>query len=655
MCGIAGIFRRREPDGEDPARLAGMAGRLRHRGPDDFGYAHLNSRAAGRGAQLPDVLLANRRLSILDLSPSGRQPMRNETGDIVLVFNGEIFNYLELRRELAAHHVFASHTDTEVILHAYEEWGRDCVNRFNGMWAFALWDERRQELFCSRDRFGIKPFYYFLDEAIFAFASEVKALLLAVPGRPRPDYGVLSDYLIDGCANRTSETCFEGIRRLEPAHNLVVSRSKTEIARYWDYPHGEAPAADPVGAFRELLEDAVRLRLRSDVPVGIALSGGLDSTSTLALARKFQDSGELRAYSVTFPGEPFDESKWAKLAAERYECDLTLVEYEPRDFVAEVSDAIWMLDYPAADTQIMPRARLMQVAGRDVRVILEGQGADELLGGYVSRYFPPYFLDEFRARANHREGRLGGLLQELRQAYRRYPRRTCEGFFRELAPGFLPARRLRLVWDANTCFTKEFLREACGRRYPDFPRHFHGRLNHLLHFDHATGILPQLLKFGDSLSMAASVESRLPFLDYRLVEFVSRLEQGHKLQGLVSKGILRAALGDVLPEEILNRRDKVGFTTPTSRWISDSMDSSIRPLLLSRRCLERGIFDRQKIEKVLARHRRTRGSEAMVIFRWLCTELWLRRFIDDGGTVEQPTPTASVGAAATAFRSGFGN
>jgi asparagine synthase (glutamine-hydrolysing) len=663
MCGIAGIFRRNARDPSDPARLSSMAASIAHRGPDDFGYLVLNSsdgafqcRRTDFESQTGDVLLANRRLAIIDRSPSGWQPMGNETNDVFLVFNGEIFNYLELRQELAPRHLFRSNADTEVVVHAYEEWGADCVTRFNGMWAFALWDQRTRELFCSRDRFGIKPFYYHLDNNVFIFASEIKALIPAMPARPRANEGVLSDYLLDGSLCRSSETFFEGIQRLDPAHNLVVSARGSQASRYWDYHDREHTydVQNPAETFRDLLGDAVRLRLRSDVPVGIALSGGLDSTSILALANPEGDLDNLKAFSAVFPGEQFDESQYARLAARSHHAELFCIDYQPRDFLQDLSEAAWFLDYPATDPQILVRRQIMRLASRHVKVILEGQGADEMLAGYTSRYMAPHFIDELGRMPSRRNGdtfsTLLGSFLEIRGQDRRL---AAEGLFRQLAPRFLPLRKFRTYWESNLHYTTEFLARHARRREPVQAPYFEDRLTNLLHYDHATGILPMLLKFGDALSMEFSIESRLPFLDHRLVEFTFGLEPKHKMHRGLSKGVLREAMAGVIPEAIRTRRDKVGFTTPTARWIAECMDSQVRPLLLSSRCIHRGIFDRKKMGALLTRQKDGRVHAELAIFRCLFTELWFRLFIDGEGyrwshpgRVEtQPTTTASAIAA----------
>jgi len=646
---------------------------LTHRGPDDFGYLLLRTRdgkfQVGQGDFEPlsaDVCLGHRRLSIIDLSPLGRQPMSNRNDDIFLVFNGEIFNYLELRDELRAKgHSFRSNTDTEVIIHAYEEWGEECVTRFNGMWALAIWDQRKREMFCSRDRFGIKPFYYYLDETVFVFASEIKGILPAFDNRPSADHGVVSDYLMDGKLCRTENTFFQGIRRLQPAHNLVVSANGTRTNQYWNYTTRSQAydEAQPVETFRELLIDAIRLRLRSDVPVGIALSGGIDSSSILALASGLMGQNRPKAFTAVFPGESYNEYEYARVAAQAAGAELFPVDYQPRQFIKDLTQVIWSMDYPAVEGQVLSRWELMRLASRHVKVVLEGQGADEMLAGYITRYFPPYLFDEFLGNSRttkatggffsairrppasvrlagvgrkQRHGlSLGELAGACREVHRAYGRRAYAGLFRHLAPASLTLRAFRNLSATSRVYSKEFTRLNPG--HPEKPEKglFEDRLTNLMCFDFAKGILPMLLKFGDALSMASSVESRLPFLDHRLVEYVFSLPAYYKLRGSRSKGILREAVAGVTPEQIRRRTDKVGFETPLARWIGECMEDGVRPLLLSQRCRERGIFEVDRIERVLTQQARGEAHAEASIFRWVSVELWFRMFIDGEGAPEE--------------------
>jgi asparagine synthase (glutamine-hydrolysing) len=568
VCGIAGIFRRRGHDGADPRRLGAMTDAILHRGPDDYGYLLLDSRDGSftLGQEIPldrprDVLLGNRRLAIIDVSPAGRQPMTNETRDIFLVFNGEIYNYVELGDELRRRgHRFSSASDTEVVVHAYEEWGTDCVGRFNGMWAFALWDQRRRRLFCSRDRFGVKPFYYYIDDDVFVFASEIKAILSASLRRAAPDYGSIHAFLTQVAVYRTDATLFEGIRCLPAAHNFLVATETTEMKSYWDYGSQtqEYDYRRPERTFAELLEDSVRLQLRSDAPVGIALSGGMDSSSIAALARRILGDRELKVFTAEFPGTRHDERRHAELVARRFGAEFHVTEYRPKSLTDDLRRVIWHMDHPAFEGQILARWQLMGLAAKHVKVILEGQGSDEMLAGYPNRYFGAWFRDELHA---------------------------------------LTARNL-----LGTC-----------------------------------------AKLGGAISMGHSLESRVPFLDHRLVEFMFGLPDRWKFDGIESKIVLKRALRDVLPPEILARKDKIGFRTPVAEWIRGGFDAEVRPLLLSARAASRGIFDPVEIENTLGKFARGDARLGDLIFCWLSLEIWFQMYIDgDAASVTFP-PVEEVG------------
>lgn len=641
MCGIAGIFRRRGLGGSDPRRLRAMTDTILHRGPDDYGYLLLNSRdgsyTLGHEASLDrrcDVLLGSRRLSIIDTTPAGRQPMTNEEHDAFVVFNGEIYNYLELRRDLQAQgHRFSSNSDTEVIVHAYEEWGPSCVSRFNGMWAFALWDQRRHRLFCSRDRFGVKPFYYFLSDDVFVFASEIKAVLAGLPRPAAPNWGPIYDFLTRNTLCHTEETVFGDIRRLPAAHSLLLSYDASAMAPYWrydsqteDYDYGR-----PVETFARLLDDAVRLRLHSDVPVGIALSGGMDSSSITALASRHVGRGALKVFTAEFPGTRHDERRHAELVARRFGAEFHVARYRPKSLTEDLRRVTWHMDHPASSGQILARWELMEVAARQVKVILEGQGSDEMLAGYPDGYFSPWFRDELQGlrprnvlRASRR------LTAAVIERYRRSGWNPMGAVAARLFPRLRRDHRLFAASErALTPAFRELGRQSAGRP-ADRPRDG-AQLTRALLNDHRQYILPRLLMFGDAISMGQSLESRLPFLDYRLVEFVFGLPARWKFDGIESKIILRRALKDVLPPDILARKDKIGFGTPINQWIGDCLDSEVRPLLLSSRARSRGIFDHAEIEKTLARFRGGDTAIARLIFSWMSIEIWLQVFIDGEG------------------------
>ncbi|HWC01977.1 MAG TPA: asparagine synthase (glutamine-hydrolyzing) [Methylomirabilota bacterium] len=639
MCGIAGLFRRHGRDRSDAERLCAMTESLVHRGPDDHGYLVLDSRD-GRfslGSEAPagaegDVLLGARRLSILDLSSAGRQPLTNETRDIFLTFNGEIYNYVELRAELRGRgHHFASRSDAEVVVHAYEEWGPECVRRFNGMWAFALWDQPRRRLLCSRDRFGAKPFYYRLNGGLFVFGSEIKAILAALHERPSPHWPTILAYLTAGAVCHTVDTFFDGIERLPAAHNLLVSRDRVELVRYWDY-QDQSHAYDyrrPAATFAGLFDDAVRLRLRADVPVGLTLSGGVDSASVTAVARRHLPGAPLKAFTAEFPGKPYDERRYAELVARRFDAELYTVAYQPISLVEDLRRVIWYMDYPTPHSQILARWRLMSLAAQHVKVVLEGQGSDEMLAGYPFRYFNHHAAHELRMLGHRgfvrRCGRL--IAAGTRMSYRLGGEAIALAASRVLPAVNRLRGSIRLREDVISRELRGLIPGPPGPSAgPQGP--FADGVAKALHADHARDMLPQLLKLGDAISMAHSVEARMPFLDYRLVEFAFRLPVQEKFDGVTTKIILRRALGDALPPEIVGRTDKIGFMTPIEEWLAGALDREIRPLLLSPEARRRGVFEPATLARALDRLPRGGRSLALLIYRWLAVEVWFRLFID---------------------------
>lgn len=647
MCGIAGIFRRRGPDGSDPRRVRAMTDTLLHRGPDDYGYLLLDS-LDGRftlGQEIAldrrcDLLLGCRRLAITDTSPAGRQPISNEDRDVFVVFNGAIYNHLELRRELQARgHLFSSSSDTEVIVHAYEEWGLSCVNRFNGMWAFALWDQRRRHLFCSRDRFGAKPFYYHVDDDVFVFASEIKAVLQALPRRAAPNWEPIRTFLEGNVLRHTDETVFEGISRLPAAHNLLVSSGRSELTPYWrlgsqtheyDYRRAEETVA-------HLLDDAVQLRLRSDVPVGIALSGGMDSTAITALASRHLGRHALTVFTAEFPGTRHDERRYAELVARRFGAEFHVADYRPKSLTEDIRRVTWHMDHPAPSGQVLPRWHLMELVARHVKVVLEGQGSDEMLAGYPGRYFGLWFRDELHNLASRDMLRASArLVMAVIEKYRRSDWNPLRAATARVFPRLHPHRRwLATAERVLTPAFREMGRRSSGRQPDEGGRG--SRLANALLKDHGRDILPGLLMFGDAISMGRSVESRLPFLDYRLVEFVFGLAVRWKFDGIETKIILKRSLKDVLPSEILARKDKIGFGTPIDRWIHERLDSEVRPLLLSSRARNRGIFDGAELERALARFAGGDTAIANLVFFWISIEIWFQVFIDgEGATANRP-------------------
>jgi len=630
MCGIAGIWRLGGPRPGDGARLARMADTLVHRGPDDFGYLLANAAsgqshisqdtAADRDA---DVLLASRRLSIIDLSTRGRQPIANETGDVFVVFNGAIHNYVELRRELEAlGHVFRSKTDTEVIVHAYEEWGEACAGRFNGMWAYVIWDSRRRRLVCSRDRFGIKPLYIARRGDTFFFASEAKAILASgeVPATPNLEF--LSRFVTSRTPAEGQQSAFADIAQVPAAHNLVLTRDGFEETAYWSYGD-QSESYDfsrPEATFRALLDDSIRLRRRADVPLAVLLSGGLDSSSILALAAQQSGAGGMEAFTATFPGYEHDERRHAETMAAAAGIKLNLVECGADNFMEDLDATTWHMDCPVSQGQVLSRWRLLKAVSERARVVFEGQGADEMLAGYPHLYIRAYLRAELEAMtpwsAPRRLKRIRDTFTDLNPgALRREFRRR----FRRLKPGVA-------ILSKDFSGASRIPRDPKGKDAPGFS----DPLKRILHRHHAVRMLPYLLHFGDAISMAHSVESRLPFLDHRLVEFSFALPFDMLMRGGTTKHVLREALAADLPPAICRRRDKVGFATPVGAWLRPLFKEVVRPTLTSRRFRERGLFNPSGIDHLLDQFENA-GQGGQDLFRCLAIERWYRQFVDGDG------------------------
>lgn len=609
MCGIAGQFC---IDGKapDPALLSAMGERLAHRGPDGEG-THIRGNAG----------LVHRRLAIIDLSDEGLQPMTNEDGTLWIVFNGEIYNYIELRDELIAKgHRFHSHSDTEVILHAYEEWGADCLPRFNGMWAFAILDETSGGLFCARDRFGIKPFYYTLAGGSYLFASEIKALL-AHPGTgTAPDEEILGTYLAWGVQDHSERTMFEGIFQLLPAHAMRVSSTGLqEPFRYWDLKVN-AEIADGIpddtvaAGLREHLTGATRIHLRSDVPVGTCLSGGIDSsTLTVLINNLIRDEAPAsvgarqKTFSVVFCDKRFDESRYIDEIVAATGVDAHRTEPTPDRLWDDIGRLVYMQDEPFGSLSIYAQYCVMRLAKENVKVVLDGQGADELLGGYLA-YQGSYWrglIRSFHWLAAAREV-LGSV-------------RHHGGFFRS-APGQLLARRKR--------------RGLLAIDVPPLDR-YGGSLPAILHRELTSTNLPALLHYEDRNAMTFSIESRVPYLDYRFVEYVASLPLDQKIRSGVTKFSLRNAIRGIVPESVRCRMDKMGFVTPEEIWMKEDLRPFVLEVISSPSFAARKYWNATAVIKNYLAFLEGRGRYSPELWRIVCTELWFRQFFD-GRTAISP-------------------
>lgn len=625
MCGILAVIGNKLPFSDVVVNQA--LDTLTHRGPDDRGVW-----------QVDGAWLGHRRLSIIDTSSAGHQPMVDVATGVALTFNGEIYNYIELRAELQAlGQVFHSQSDTEVLLRAYLVWGRQCVHRFNGDWAFLIWDPRTRSAFFSRDRFAVKPLYMTRVRGVLTIASEPKALLCLYPELRNVNERALFRFLKESALYDYSDCFYEGIELLLPAHSGVYKPDEDtlEITRYWDLPRDKAPIeGDVQKQFDDLFEDAIRLRMRSDVPVGLTLSGGLDSTAVMSAAEKHLEHHTSRMFAFTsvyeqaVDGVEADESKWAKLAVTQCaQIDLQMVEAPKSEWLKALRRILNNMDGPGYSPAVFPLWAIMREASdQGVPVVLEGQGADELLGGY-----PDYAAAAFLENAWR-------LLIQLK--WRTFWR-ELSGYFSIFGASFFLMRMIRLasplLRNLNYRFSgvlgvmrQDFVARVApiSQHYPPVIRNStNSSAEHEMRQDFSSRILPGLLQYGDAVSMSHAVESRLPFLDYRLVEFCAQLPIEWKIRGGETKVILRQYLRNIGQVEIANRKDKKGYPTAIGALFKDNNGQLLRELLLAPKARISAYCDQDKIHKLIDNYLSGTKRCEMPLYRLLSTELWLQECI----------------------------
>ena len=594
MCGIAGVYDLHgETVAELDGELAAMSHLIRHRGPDGQG--------SWRGPA-DSVGFAHRALKIIDLV-SGDQPMTHPAGDWI-TYNGEIYNYLELRDQLGAQN-FTTTSDTEVILAAYRRWGAESIEHLRGMFAFAIWNPDDRSLFCARDRFGMKPFYYTIVDGRFYFASEAKALLPFVP-KIETDLPGLRDYLtfqfcLDG------KTLFSGIRELPPGHQLTIRNGVVQVSRYWDVYYRldfSRTGSHFEERLRELMRDSVNVHLRADVPVGAYLSGGLDSSIVASLAA--DEPGELLAFTGKFAiGPNYDESAYARDLAQHKGIELHELDITVDDFMAQIRRVIYHLDYPVAGPGAFPQYMVSELARRHRKVVLGGQGGDELFGGYA-RYLVAYLEQCLKAAIDGKmhDGNFvvtyESILPNLTALQQYKP--MLQDFWRDGLFEPMDQRYFRLI--TRAAHLKDVVRwDILGdySPYETFRAIFQADnlegesyLDRMTHFDFKT-LLPALLQVEDRMSMAHGLESRLPFLDHPIVELAATIPADVKFAGGQLKRVLRSAFGGMLPRTITERKDKMGFPTPLNAWAQGPARDFVSDILSSRAALDRSWVDNRRV------------------------------------------------------------
>jgi len=580
MCGIAGIV---APKGFSPSVLVDMTQLIRYRGPDGYGFAYISPGAANSleiihnqdrppANPAPVLGLGNRRLAILDTSSAGNQPMQIEGGRFCITFNGEIYNYKEIREELEqAGYRFHTGTDTEVILRSYQQWGPDCLQRFNGMWAFALWDHANKRLFCARDRFGVKPFYYALYNGSFYLASEIKQILQASGMSRRANARIVYDLLEWGLADHSEETFFEGIHQLLGGHSLTLEFQDSLspiIRRYWEFPVESQIKISPDEAteeFHERFKNAVKIRLRSDVPVGVCLSGGLDSSAILCQAKELAPRTQFQTFSACFEEREIDEREYMLAAANATGSVVHPTYPQGHEFWESVESMYFHHDEPLGSPRTFSQWRIMRNAReRGTPVVLGGQGGDEALCGYQKyRYF--YFWHLFRERD----------LKLLRYFFMWLRNVTSTHGLLSAATRYMPSSLRRPFSAAERLFNPEF-RTSISSTAKKLG--FGGSIAERQKTDLLYSSIPAFLRHEDRNTMAHSVESRHPFLDYRLVEFSVNCAPDLKLHDGWSKWILRNAMKGILPEKLRLRKSKLGFDAPDAAWMRMGMQNGQREL-----------------------------------------------------------------------------
>ena len=636
MCGICGKLTFDHEARVSPALIKSMADTISHRGPDDDGYF-----VSGQ------VGLGFRRLSIIDLS-GGHQPLSNEDGSIHIVFNGEIYNYQELRQYLLGRgHVFKTQTDTETIVHLYEELGEACVEKLRGMFAFAIWDERNKSLFLARDRVGIKPLYYAQLRNSIVFASEIKAILADPEVKAEVQTAMIDRFLtFDYLPGE--ETLFKNIYKLAPGHSLTFRAGKSYKRQYWDLHFEPSPTTFRQAKSRllHLLEESVALHMISDVPVGFLLSGGVDSTAMLALAAG-KTSHPISSYTIGFSDPQMtDERPYARLAAQKYGSEHHETTINADQFAEFLPKYIWHMEEPVCEPPAVALYYISKLAKEFVKVLISGEGGDEAFAGY-SNYRTRLWLE-----------RLNGLPTPMRQLFSaslsvlaRFaspdsPARSNQFLRSRLEDSYYsrtsnPSRFFNRQWQQfySSDFAQSVDKKLSSHAATKYLRNGHraGPLGKMLYVDTKTWLPDDLLIKADKMTMANSIELRVPLLDHKILEFAASLPQNFKVRGFTTKYIAKKALRGHVPREILNRK-KAGFPVPYEKWLRHDLKDWVHGLLLDSKTMARGYFKKSAVERMLSDDSSTE-SYSKEIFDLAVLELWHREFLEKGKPAAQPQPS----------------
>ena len=625
MCGICGIYNIKNAP-VDKGTLTSMTDIMKHRGPDGSGF-YISG----------NIGMGHRRLSIIDVEGGG-QPIANEDGSIHVVFNGEIYNYIEIREELLrSGHQFVTRSDTEVIVHAYEEWGEECVNRFNGIFAFGLWDGIHRTLFLARDHLGVKPLYYHLDGERFIFASEIKSLLIE-PGCPREVNLSSLAQLFTFRYVPSPDTMFRGIRKLPPGHSLLLDSEGMRVKRYWNWKPTILKGrkeANLVEEYQSLLEDAIRLQIRSDVPVGLFLSSGIDSGSILAIMRDYI-SGPIYTFTIGFHGgERTNETEDARNFARKYNTVHSEMMLGPEDYKKYFERYHYDIEEPVGNPTVTPFYFVSKIASEKVKVALTGQGADEPWAGYdryigvklskIYSQLPKFLTDKVIKNAVSllpRNERLKRGVQSLGEpdVLRRFVK--IYSFFNDDMKSSLFRGNIKSELE----FQKFNAEDALRPWYSDVEGL--DPVSQILYMDTRTNLPDDLLMVNDKTSMANSVEARVPFLDYRIVMFIESLPPRLKLNGFEGKYLHKKAVGKWLPREMIYRKKK-GFANPMDLWLRDNLKNYAKECLFKGNASINQYFEKDYIKEIYRLHEENREEYMRQIYLLITFEMWHQSFINN--------------------------